>query len=377
MNIPVITPLFGVVIGWMYEHLCFQNYMLTLVLFALFIKLILFPFGIKQQKNTLKQAKLRPMEMAIRKKYAGRNDRATQEKLNNELMQLYQQENFNPASGCLPLLIQMPILFGLYSVIINPLRYISGLGQDIIDILTNIIGLRANYDIDGIKAIINMGDAVKPAIYSQINAELAAKGIADTSAADIFAKISDLQQNFSVFGIDLTEKPTFAFNLYILIPILTFVFAFFSTKIIRKFSYQPAGTAQTQSSMAMMDWTMPLFSVWISFSVPSAIAIYWILQNILSAAQQVLLHKLYPIPKVTDEELKEAELKLKGKSTSKKKDLPLGEPDKSSPIFEEVPDELPEPAAIPSVGKAPLGLTEKIKKRLHKTKKPLKARRKI
>ena len=79
MNIPVITPLFGVVIGWMYEHLCFQNYMLTLVLFALFIKLILFPFGIKQQKNTLKQAKLRPMEMAIRKKYAGRNDRATAE----------------------------------------------------------------------------------------------------------------------------------------------------------------------------------------------------------------------------------------------------------------------------------------------------------
>ena len=377
MRIPIITDAFGIVIGWMYKYLCFENYMLTLVLFALFIKLLLFPFGIKQQKNTLKQAKLRPMEMAIRKKYAGRNDRATQEKLNNELMQLYQQENFNPASGCLPLLIQMPILFGLYSVIINPLRYISGLGQDIIEILTNIIGLRANYDIDGIKAIIILGDAVKPAIYSQINAELAAKGIADTSAADIFAKISDLQQNFSVFGIDLTEKPTFAFNLYILIPILTFVFAFFSTKIIRKFSYQPAGTAQTQSSMAMMDWTMPLFSVWISFSVPSAIAIYWILQNILSAAQQVLLHKLYPIPKVTDEELKEAELKLKGKSTSKKKDLPLGEPDKSSPIFEEVPDELPEPAAIPSVGKAPLGLTKKIKKRLHKTKKPLKARRKI
>ena len=186
-----------------------------------------------------------------------------------------------------------------------------------------------------------------------------------------------MQQNFSVFGIDLTEKPTFAFNLYILIPILTFVFAFFSTKIIRKFSYQPAGTAQTQTSMAMMDWTMPLFSVWISFSVPSAIAIYWILQNILSAAQQMLLHKLYPIPKVTDEELKEAELKLKGKSASKKKDMPLGEPDKNSPIFEEVPDELPEPAEIPSVGKSPLGLTKKIKKHLHQTKKPLKARRKI
>lgn len=129
--------------------------------------------------------------------------------------------------------------------------------------------------------------------------------------------------------------------------------------------------------MAMMDWTMPLFSVWISFSVPSAIAIYWILQNILSAGQQILLHKLYPIPKVTEEELKEAELKLKGKSASKKKDMPLAEPDANSPIFEEVPEELPEPEEIPSVGKAPLGLTNKMKKHLHETKKPLKARRKI
>ncbi len=377
MEIPVITPIFGAVIGWMYEHLCFQNYMLTLVLFALFIKLLLFPFGIKQQKNTLKQAKLRPMEMAIRKKYAGRNDRATQEKLNNELMQLYQQENFNPASGCLPLLIQMPILFGLYSVIVNPLRYISELSQPVVKILTDVFGTGSSYDINVIKAITDMGEAAKPAVLSQINAQLAAQDITNITASDIFAQIADLQHHFSVAGIDLTVKPSFAFNLYLLVPILTFVFAFFSTKIIRKFSYQPAGAAQTQSSMAMMDWTMPLFSVWISFSVPSAIAIYWILQNILSAGQQILLHKMFPIPKVTDEEIKEAELKLKGKANAKKKDMPLAEPDASSPIFEEVPEDLPEQAEIPSVGKAPLGLTKKIKKHLHETKKPLKARRKI
>lgn len=377
MEIPVITPIFGAVIGWMYEHLCFQNYMFTLVLFALFIKLLLFPFGIKQQKNTLKQAKLRPMEMAIRKKYAGRNDRATQEKLNNELMQLYQQENFNPASGCLPLLIQMPILFGLYSVIVNPLRYISELSQPVVKILTDVFGTGSSYDINVIKAITDMGEAAKPAVLSQINAQLAAQDITNITASDIFAQIADLQHHFSVAGIDLTVKPSFAFNLYLLVPILTFVFAFFSTKIIRKFSYQPAGAAQTQSSMTMMDWTMPLFSVWISFSVPSAIAIYWILQNILSAGQQILLHKMFPIPKVTDEEIKEAELKLKGKANAKKKDMPLAEPDASSPIFEEVPEDLPEQAEIPSVGKAPLGLTKKIKKHLHETKKPLKARRKI
>ena len=86
---------------------------------------------------------------------------------------------------------------------------------------------------------------------------------------------------------------------------------------------------------------------------------------------------MFPIPKVTDEEIKEAELKLKGKANAKKKDMPLAEPDASSPIFEEVPEDLPEQAEIPSVGKAPLGLTKKIKKHLHETKKPLKARRKI
>ncbi len=377
MYIPVITPLFGTVIGWMYEHLCFENYMLTLVLFAIFIKLILLPFGIQQQKNSLKQARLRPMEMAIRKKYAGRNDRTTQEKLNQELMQLYQEENFNPASGCLPLLIQMPVLFGLYSVIVNPLRYISGLAKPVVDVLTKVFGTGSNYDINVIKAITDMGSSVRPSVLASIESELASAGITDVTSREIIETVTGLKSHFSVAGIDLTVNPTFAFNLYLLIPILTFVFAFFSTKVIRKFSYQPAGNEQTQSSMAMMDWTMPLFSVWISFSVPSAIAIYWILQNILSAAQQIFLHKMFPIPQVTDEQIKEAELKLKGKASGKKKDKVLAEPDANSPIYEEVPDELPPEKELPCVSKAPSGLTNKMKKHLQATRKPPKARRKI
>ena len=378
MYIPVITPLFGTVIGWMYEHLCFENYMLTLVVFAVFIKLLLFPFGIKQQKNSLKQARLRPMEMAIRKKYAGRNDKTTQQKLNQEIMELYQQENFNPMSGCLPMLIQMPILFGLYSVIVNPLRYISGLAKPVVDILTGVFGTGSNYDINVIKSITDMGSAMRPSVLSQIETQLAAGNITDITAPQIFETINGLKSNFSVAGIDLTVNPTVAFNIYLLIPILTFVFAFFSTKIIRKFTYQPQTAAQAQGSMAMMDWTMPLFSVWISFSVPSAIAIYWILQNVLSAVQQILLYKLYPIPAVTEEELKEAELRLKGKASGKKAETVLAEPDADSPIYEEVPEaDIPDPAEIPSVSCAPTGLTAKFKKHLRVTRKPLKARRKI
>lgn len=378
MYIPVITPIFGTVIGWMYDHICFQNYMFTLVVFAIFIKLLLFPFGVKQQKNSLKQAKLRPMEMAIRKKYAGRTDKATQQKLNQEIMELYQSENFNPMSGCLPLLIQMPILFGLYSVIINPLRYISGLGKEVAEILTGVFGTSSNYDINVIKAITDMGESLRPSVLTQIESQLAANNITNITAQEIFQTIDSLKSHFSVAGIDLTVSPTFSLNIYLIIPILTFVFAFFSTKIIRKFTYQPQANEQAQGSMAMMDWTMPLFSVWISFSVPAAIAIYWMLQNVLSAVQQILLHKLFPIPPVSEEELKEAELKLKGKGSGKKKNVPLAEPDADSPIYEEIPEEdIPVADDVPPLTAAPLGLTSKIKKHLHETGKPLKARRKI
>ena len=374
MNIPVITPIFGAIIGWIYKYICFENYMFTLVVFALFVKLLLFPFGIKQQKNSLKQARVRPMEMVIRKKYAGRNDKATQQKMQQEIMELYQTENVNPASGCLPLLIQMPILFGLYSVIVNPLCYISGLGADVVDALTKALGTGSNYDINIIRVITDMGSSLKPSIMQKINEGLAAANITTTTAAEVVDSIGELRGHFSIFGLDLTVNPTFSLNWYILIPILTFVFAFLSTKVIRKFTYQPQ--TQQSSSMAMMDWTMPLLSVWISFSVPSAIAIYWMVQNVLSALQQIVLHKMYPIPEVTDEELKEAELKLKGKSSGKKKKDTLSEPDYDSPIYEEVPEvDFTDNEYV--VAKRPAGLTPEMKKRLKETRRVPKPRRKI
>ena len=117
-----------------------NNYALALLLFAFLIKVLLFPLGIKQQKNMVKQAKLRPREMAIRKKYAGRNDQATQQKMQQEVMNLYQEENFNPMGGCLPLLIQFPILFALYAVITKPLTYICNFTEATIEELTARVG---------------------------------------------------------------------------------------------------------------------------------------------------------------------------------------------------------------------------------------------
>lgn len=316
MDIPILSPAFGWIIRNIY-NVFGQNYLLTLFLFAVIIKVLLLPLGIKQQKNSIKQSRMRPKEMAIRKKYAGRNDKVTQQKLNEEIMQLYQEENINPMSGCLPLLIQMPVLFALYGVIIKPLTYIANLGSDVVSKLTAAYGTAADVTVSKYSEIATINAIVG-------DSDIAAK-VGEAMGADwngIYEKILSMHKSFNIFGIDMTITPSINFareNLpYLLIPVLTFVFAFFSTKIIRKFTYQPQASDPAQArSLAMMDWTMPLMSVWISFSVSSAIAVYWMFQNILSAAQQILLYKLYPIPQVTEEDIKAAELSLKGKASKK------------------------------------------------------------
>ena len=300
MRIPIISDIFG----WLFKmlHGIGGGYLLTLFLFAIIVKIALLPFGIKQQTNSVKQAKIRPKEMAIRRKYAGRDDQKTKQKMSEEIMQLYQEENINPMSGCLPLLIQMPILFALYDVIRNPLTYVLGYGKQAVSALAEKVGL-ATTNIDQIKLVNKL---------VEFKGELGVEGVS-------IEKVIELEKSFDFFGFDLTGIPSEHWGIYIIIPVLTFVFSFFSTKIIRKFTYQPQmADASSNASMKMMDFMMPLMSVYISVILSSAIGIYWMFQNVLSAVQQIFLFKLYPVPAITEEQIKEAELQLKGKNSKKK-----------------------------------------------------------
>ena len=118
----------GKVLGWITNTLGFGNYLVGICIFAIVIEILMLPFAIKQQKNSIKQANLRPKEMAIRNRYKGRNDQATQQKVTQEIQELYQRENFNPMSGCLPMLIQLPIIMLLYNIVVDPLYNVLGSG---------------------------------------------------------------------------------------------------------------------------------------------------------------------------------------------------------------------------------------------------------
>lgn len=306
---------------------CYQithNYAIALLLFALIIKIVLLPLGIKQQKGMIKQAGLRPKEMAIRKKYAGRDDKPSQQKMQNEIMDLYQKENYNPMSGCLPLLIQFPILMALYQVINDPLRYICRFSKDIIaQIGDKIIELynAAAFSTEGLSEGIVNALGKGASALSGIDKVNIMRHIGTESFSGILPEgfTASALPNFQIFGnFDLSQKPAVA-SWLILIPILAFATTFISMKLSRKLTYQPQQPEGNAGlSMKIMDFTMPAFTLWITFTVPAVIGLYWIYQNILSTLQQFILTKTMPYPVFTEEELKQAEREINGSSKNKK-----------------------------------------------------------
>lgn len=306
-------------LGWIIEisYRFTHNYAIALFIFALVLQIVLFPLGIKQQKNSVKQASLRPKEMAIRKKYAGRNDKPTQQKLNEEIMELYQRENFNPMDGCLPMLIQLPILFSLYNVVISPLKYICGFGAETIkNIQLKVYEILQAAGTEGFEAFAE-GKTV-----SQINliTKMRELGLTNFVGENGQAITESMLPDFTIFGgkLDLSMIPIqHLWSILLLIPALTLVVTYGSTWISRKLMYNPNPEAQNDISMKIMNLSMPLLSVYISFTVPATIGLYWIFRSILGVLQQLALSKMFPIPKFSEEDYKAAEREANFKALSK------------------------------------------------------------
>ena len=298
----IINKPMGFVIRF-FNNLVGNRYVLALLLFAIVVEILLLPFAIKQQKNSIKQAKLRPKEMAIRKKYAGRDDNPTKQKMGMEIQELYQKEGYNPMGGCLPLLIQFPIIIALYNLVMNPLKYICNLSEDVIHEISSVVSAYTGVTYDAARNINLLGDMQKLDYANFAKVE----GFTE----EMFNNLPNLQ----MFGgaIDLGEIPTLSWppTWLILVPVLTFVSYYASMKVSRKLTYQPqAADKATGCSNAIMDIMMPLLSVYISFVVPAAIGVYWIFKSVIGMVKQIILHFAMPAPTFTDEDYKKAESEI-------------------------------------------------------------------
>ena len=286
-----------------------NHYILALLIFAVLVEIVLIPFGIKQQKNSIKQAGLRPKEKAIREKYAGRDDQPTKQKMQQEIQELYQKEGYNPMSGCLPLLIQFPVIIMLYNIVINPLKYICGLSAESINAAAELVKTLKPELAE--KTISTTGNTINLMSYIQ---ELGVEKFYDIPGFEGITpdKMPNLTYFFGENGINLGLNPSFTPDnpiqyWLLLVPVLTFVVYFFSGKLTRKLSYQPQmDDAQMGCSNKMMDVMMPLFSVYITFITPAAIGIYWIFKSVLGVLKQWILKKAMPIPEFSEEDYKAA-----------------------------------------------------------------------
>jgi len=269
---------------------CYQivnNYGVALFIFTLLIRVVLFPLSLKQQRSTIKMQLLKPQMEEIQAKYKN-----NKEKLNEEMMKLYQKEGYNPASGCLPLLIQMPILFGLIEVIYRPLKHILHLPAEIISALESI----AQSLHPG--RIPNLGGLNSAQIFV-IQDVHAGNTAYNTVGADIIQRIDAFQLNF--FGMNLGEIPQLSMltNIFrggwdpvIIIPILSGVSALLVSVISMKIAPQ-TDSAGANASMKGMMYTMPIFSLFIAFQVPAGVGLYWCYSNLFAIAQSLVLNKYY------------------------------------------------------------------------------------
>lgn len=322
----------GVALNWITNTIGFGNYLVGICIFAIIVEILLLPMGIKQQKNSIKQAKLRPKEMAIRKKYAGRNDQATQQKVAAEIQELYQRENFNPMSGCLQLFIQFPIIIVLYNIVINPLVYVIGKSTGVAAALQSYVvtakaagGLgmtvsSQNGTIEILSKIKEMGDGALEGIKDFLF--ISNGGAVHTELQGIGESIPSFNIGAVNFGLTPNLQPADAINyILLLVPVLTFVVYFFSMKLTKKFTYQPttSDAANMGCSTKVMDITMPLMSVFFTFIVPGVVGMYWIFKSVLGTLKSFILSRVMPLPKFTEEDYKAAEKELNAKNPPKKR----------------------------------------------------------
>lgn len=312
----IISIPFGYLIRFCYEFT--QNYALALLLFTLVFKLLLSPLSIKQHMSTRKQAALKPKEKAIKKRYEGRTDQQARIDMANDLMKLRRDENFKMFGGCLPLLIQLPIIMSLYRIITMPLKYISILADDTINsIRLKMYQLFSNGSISlaegsELRNLFTSAESVEAFNPSQIQMISVMKN--NTAAFSEFGDVLLPDFTFLNGMIDLSAKPTFASGILILIPILTALVSFLSVFVMKRFQPQPdinnPEEASVATTMKTMNIFMPLMSAFIAFRVPAVIGLYWIYQSIFGALIQIFLYIKYPMPTFTDEEVAAIEYEM-------------------------------------------------------------------
>ena len=281
----------GYVMEWIYKLI--PNYGWDIILFTLLITLVKIPLQINQQKSMARMSAYQPLVADIQKKYRDKPD-----KQQEELMKL-QEQGYKPTAGCMPMLVNFLVMFGVIEVVYRPLQRIFHIGADALtaagEALTTLgISFTTVTRDTNIIAQVIAGESTVTSCFTP----------------DQVSTITEFGQHMDFFGIDLTRVPQYSLaaeNLPLLIfPVLAIVTMFISTHISMKASGQ-----QMQGSMKLTMYMMPLMYLFFCFTYPLAFSLYYVISNIVMTAQTQVMRKVYDPDKMRKEI--EAEIAAKKK----------------------------------------------------------------
>ncbi len=287
-----ISPIFGYIMLAIYNFVGgVGGYGLALILFTILARTITLPTTISQQKGMAKQQRLAPKIRRIQERYAG-----NQQKIQEETQALYQREGYNPMSaGCLPMLIQMPIIIGLFGVMYNPLRYALGLSVEEIGIIQDIFVKFAEASPEeAISSLIKKGSERYYPMYIIQHFDMIKDSLAGKVSGETIDAIANFvtEKKFELFGLQMGVKPNFReFNRYWIIPILSGLTSFAQSMIMQAQQKKMNPAMGKNPANGCMTLFMPLMSVYFTFLFPAGIGIYWIVSNIYSTVQSYLMKK--------------------------------------------------------------------------------------
>lgn len=260
----------------------FHNFGLAIIVFTIVIKAVLFPFSVKQQKSMAGNARMAKKQKELQEKY-GNNRQLYQEELNK----LYEKEGFKPMGGCVTMIIPMLVLFGVFYAVAYPLTNTLHLNADNVNQAVNYMSTIPGYVTS---ANPNYQQIALMKIFPYIVNTETIQGL--FSAADV-QQIHELSTGFDLFGFNLLNVPSdFGFwSWYLIFPVLCFLSNVGSQFIMTKVNSNAMG--QQQGCMKWMMYLLPLFSAYIAYSVPCALAFYWIISAVISLVQSIVLAKIF------------------------------------------------------------------------------------
>ena len=273
----IILQPFGLLLNWLYALT--GSYGLAIIAFGLVFKILLFPISIRGRRGMLDMSRLSDKQKELQEKFG--KDRT---KYSVELQKLYTTEGVKPSSGCIWSFLSMPVLMILYFILSQPFTYLMGLSSDQIQSLTQLIL--------GADAKINSQLVMAQDVYLRFDEVTAA-------LPEVSAKIaaSGGPINFDFFGLNLSTVPDFlffqkgftmvGFGLF-LIPVIAGVLALFSILVNTKLNQYILGKkTSTDQQNRMMLIIMPMFSLWLGFTLPSALGLYWAANSAFSILQEL------------------------------------------------------------------------------------------